>query len=426
MNPRHIWLTVGDMTEQQTSSPHRVVIAGGGVAGLEALIGLHRLAGDRVSTTLLAPTSEYLVRALSVQDPFARPTPRRYALQRICADHDAEFVQDGLATVDPERNRLTTAQGTEMGFDSLLVAIGARAEEAYPGAGTFRGLQDAEAMHGLLQDVEGGYTKRIAFVVPPGVTWSLPLYELALMTAERAYSLNLDVQLTIVTPEGEPLAIFGRSASESVDKILADAGITVVPNAHVRQVDHGEVIASPGDVVVRADRVVALPRLVGPGVRGLRADAHGFLPVDDLGRVTGTDDVFAAGDGTTFAIKQGGIAAQQADAVARALAGRAGAEVTAQPFRPVLRAKLLTGSQAKYLRQAVSGGTGDSASTLSDHTLWWPPTKVAAPYLSPYLEQLDTGTGAPSSPSGPPAPSPDARAGHGEGDPSGGIELIGR
>ena len=150
------------------------------------------------------------------------------------------------------------------------------------------------------------------------------------------------------------------------------------------------------------------------------------MPVDDRGRLTGTDDVFADGDGTTFAIKQGGIAAQQADAVARTIAGRAGAELTARPFRPVLRAKLLAGSQAKYLRQAVAGGAGDSASTLSDHTLWWPPTKVAAPYLSPYLEQLDTGTGAAPSPSGPPAPGIAPPVVHGRGDPSGGIELLSR
>jgi sulfide:quinone oxidoreductase len=293
-------------------------------------------------------------------------------------------------------------------------------------AATISIASENEAMHGLLQDVEGGYTKRIAFVVPPGITWALPLYELALMTAERAYGLNLEVQLTIVTPEAEPLAVFGPAASESVVKILADAGIAVVPNSHVRRVDHGEVIASPGDVIVRADRVVALPRLEGPGVRGLPADAHGFLPVDARGRLTGTDDVFAAGDGTTFAIKQGGIAAQQADAVARTIAGRAGAELTARPFRPVLRAKLLAGSQAKYLRQAVAGGAGDGASTFSDHTLWWPPTKVAAPYLSPYLERLDTGTGAAPSPSGPPAPGIAPPVVHGQGDPSGGIELLSR
>ena len=414
------------MTEQQPSGTHRVVIAGGGVAGLETLIALRRLAGDRVRTTLLAPGSEYLVRALSVQDPFARPAPRRYALSRICADHGAEHVQDGLASVDPQRSRLTTEAGSELGFDSLMVAIGARVEAVYPKVTTFRGMQDAEAMHGLIQDVEGGYTKRIAFVVPPGVAWALPLYELALMTAERAYSLNLELQLTIVTPEDEPLAIFGREASESVDRVLADAGITVVPNAHVREIIGGEVIAEPGDVVVRADRVVALPRLEGPGVPGLEADQHGFHPVDGEGRVTGTDNVFAAGDGTTFAIKQGGIAAQQADAAARAIARRAGADVTPQPFRPVLRAKLLTGSQAKYLRQGVAGGAGDSASTLSDHTLWWPPTKVAAPYLSPYLEQLDEGS-PPAAQHGAPGPEAgDRPSAHGEGDPSGGIDLMGR
>ena len=149
-----------------------------------------------------------------------------------------------------------------------MVAIGARVEAVYPKVTTFRGMQDAEAMHGLIQDVEGGYTKRIAFVVPPGVAWALPLYELALMTAERAYSLNLELQLTIVTPEDEPLAIFGREASESVDRVLADAGITVVPTSDVREITSGEVIAATGDVVVRADRVVALPRLEGPGVAG--------------------------------------------------------------------------------------------------------------------------------------------------------------
>jgi sulfide:quinone oxidoreductase len=397
------------MTEQQASAPHRVVIAGGGVAGLEALIALHRLAGDRVATTLLNPTPEFLVRALSVQDPFARPSPRRYPLQRIVADHGAELVHDGLASVDADQERVTTAGGTHLPYDSLVVAIGARPEPAFERVITFRGLQDAEAMHGLIQDVEGGYANSIAFVVPPGVTWPLPLYELALMAAERAYSVNRDIELTLITPEDEPLGVFGREAAESVARSLADARITVVPGATVREVVNGEVVADSGEVLARAQRVVALPRLEGPGVQGLAADAHGFVPVDEEGRVSGTDSVFAAGDGTTSRIKQGGIAAQQADAVARAIARRAGVDVEARPFRPVLRAQLLTGSRSKYLRRAVGGDEADDASQASDETLWWPPTKVAAPFLSPYLEQLDEGG-----------------TGGSQGEPSGGIEVLGR
>jgi sulfide:quinone oxidoreductase len=397
------------MTEQQASAPHRVVIAGGGVAGLEALIALHRLAGDRVATTLLNPTPEFLVRALSVQDPFARPSPRRYPLQRIATDHGAELVQDGLASVEAGQERVTTAAGTHLPYDSLVVAIGARPQPAFERVITFRGLQDAEAMHGLIQDVEGGYAKSIAFVVPSGVTWPLPLYELALMAAERAYGVNMDLELTLITPEDEPLGLFGREAADSVAGSLADARITVVPGASVREVVNGEVVADSGEVLARAQRIVALPRLEGPSVQGLTADAHGFVPVDEEGRVAGTDSVFAAGDGTTCPIKQGGIAAQQADAVARAIARRAGVDVEARPFRPVLRAELLTGSRSKYLRRAVGGDEADDASQASDDVLWWPPTKVAAPFLSPYLEQLDKG-GASGS----------------QGEPSGGVEVLGR
>ena len=56
--------------------------------------------------------------------------------------------------------------------------------------------------------------------------------------------------------------------------------------------------------------------------------------------VRGVDDVYAAGDMTTFPLKQGGIAAQMADAAASAIAVRAGVPVAQHPFRPVIRGLL--------------------------------------------------------------------------------------
>src|SRR5688572_2358164 len=106
--------------------PHRVVIAGGGVAGLEALIALRQLAGDRVATTVLSPTDAFTIRALSVQDPFARPASGTYGLANICADHGAEFRHDALHSVQRETRMVTTAGGGDLPYDSLLVAIGAR------------------------------------------------------------------------------------------------------------------------------------------------------------------------------------------------------------------------------------------------------------------------------------------------------------
>ena len=366
-------------------SRHRVVIAGGGVAGLEATIALRELAGDAVTVTLLAPTREFTIRALSIEQPFAKPAPRVYDLASMCADHDAELLHDALERVDPAARTVVTAGGETLGYDSLLVALGARPAPAFPHVATFRGLQDAEAMHGLIQDVEGGYSRSIAFVVPPGTTWPLPLYELALMTAERAESLGTAPQITIVTPEPAPLGVFGDEASRRVDELLADRGIVLLTSCAAASVADGVVGDERGEVVVRAQRVIALPRLDGPRIAGLPADADGFLPVDEHGAVAGAEGVYGAGDGTTQPVKQGGVAAQQATAAARAIAVSAGVPISATPFRPVLRAELFTGGGSAFLRRAVAGAD----STASDQPSWWPPTKVAAAHLAPYLAKVD-------------------------------------
>jgi sulfide:quinone oxidoreductase len=97
--------------------------------------------------------------------------------------------------------------------------------------------------------------------------------------------------------------------------------------------------------------------------------------------VHGVEDVYAAGDATAFPVKQGGIACEQADAAAEAIAARAGAPVEPAPFTPVLRGMLLTERWARFLRRETVGGAAEAA----DHALWWPPAKIAGRYLGPFL-----------------------------------------
>ena len=113
-------------------------------------------------------------------------------------------------------------------------------------------------------------------------------------------------------------------------------------------------------------------------------EIDGFISVDLHGHVRGVPNVYAAGDATTCPIKQGGIAAQQADAAAETIAAAAGAPVKPRPFRPVLRGLLLTGGAPKFMRAEVAGGRGADWE-VSEHALWWPPSKVAGHYLAPYL-----------------------------------------
>jgi len=374
----------------ENAPQHRLIIAGAGVAGLEALAALSAVAPDRVDTTVLAPDAEFKIQATTVEEPFARPRASTYSVPQICADHGATHLRDGLAAVDTSQKRVTTASGSDLQYDSLLVAVGATREPVYGSqAIVFRGDQDAEAMHGLIQDVEGGYAKRIAFIVPSGVTWPLPLYELAMMTAHRAREMGQDdVSIVFITPEELPLAAFGQTASAAVRRALDVAGVELKTASYVDRLSGGKAHVSPGGEIIEVARVVTVPRLGGPALRGLPSDDHGFIPVDEHARVRDVDGVYAAGDGTTFPVKQGGMAAQQADAAALAIARAAGAPVEAEPFDPVLRAKLLTGARTEYLREAIGPEGGEETSVASRNALWWPPSKVAAPYLTGYLGRL--------------------------------------
>ena len=265
----------------------------------------------------------------------------------------------------------------------LLLACGALPRVAVEGALTFRGPADTEKMESLLGSIEAGEVHRVAFAVPAGAVWSLPIYELALMTAAWARARHVeDVDLVLVTPEAEPLHLFGRDASAAVRSLLERAGIALHTGAHPAEARDGELLLV-GGAVLPADRVVALPRLQGPRIGGIPQTFEGFVPVDLHGRVSGLDDVFAAGDITTFHVKQGGIAAQQAEAAAEAIAAAAGASLEPRPFRPVLRGLLLTGDGPQYLHGELSGGAG----LASVEPLWWPPAKIVGRYLAPFLAE---------------------------------------
>ena len=368
---------------QSRNSKHRVVVAGGGFAALEAVLGIRRLAGGRVQVDLVSAERELTYKPLAVVEPFELGEAPRFDLAQIAADQDVSLTIDAVRSVDPARRVVQTGSGTELPYDSLVIAIGARPQRALPGAFTYRGTPDGPELRWHLERVERGEVRRTVFAVPAGVAWPLPLYEIALMTAARLTLKSVNAELEFVTAEQAPLAIFGPTASEAVAMLLAGRGVKVRTSRTPVSFEDGVLTLVPRSSIP-ADLVITLPRLVGNPVLGLPADADGFLPVDRNGNVVGADGVFAAGDATSFPIKQGGIATQQADAVAREVAARAGAQVSREPFRPVLRGMLLTGEGARFMRTDVGGGSGDS-SRFSGHMLWWPETKVGGQYVSHYL-----------------------------------------
>lgn len=372
-----------------TEEPFRVIIAGGGVAALEAALALRDLAGERISTTLLAPDPEFVYRPMSVREPFAYPGARHYPLEEIARDIGVELRQDAFKWLDSARRVVHTEGGEQLSYDALLLALGAIMRPRFKHALTLDDRRLDDQLHGLIQDVEAGYVHKLAFIVPTPMPWPLPIYELALMTARRAWDMNVDLSITVVTPEDAPLAIFGTPVSDAVQRLLEEHGILMSTSAHCETPEAGQVSIHPGTRRLHVDRVIALPELFGPSTPGVpKAAASGFIPIDVHCRVPGVERVYAAGDATDFAVKHGGIAAQQADTAAQAIAALAGAPIEPTKFHPVIHAILLGGRKPFYLSAHITGGHGAS-SEISEAPSWSPPTKIAAQYLAPYLESRD-------------------------------------
>ena len=359
----------------------RVLIAGGGVAALEAALALRADAPGLVDVELLAPDADFVYRPLATAAPFHTAEPARFPLRLLVEEAGARLRPGRLAAVDADPHRVSTDEGEVLEYDALVLALGAVPHPAIPGSVTFAGPGDEPAIREVLDAAVTGTVERLVFAVPSNVGWPLPAYELALLTAGYLDDAGATgAEVVVVTPEDAPLGAFGGQASDAVAEVLRFRGVELLVGTFPLSFADGTLRVAPNGDGIPADVVIAMPRLEGPRIAGVPADVDGFVPVDPYGAVIGLDDVWAAGDLTTFKVKQGGIAAQQADAAAASIAARAGADVEPSPFRPVLRGLLLTGLVPRYLR---GGEPGDSAADTEP--LWWPPTKIVGQHLSPFL-----------------------------------------
>src|ERR687898_1675535 len=309
-----------------------VIIAGGGIAALEALLALRALAPEAMRIQLLAPEPEFVHRPLFVAEPFGIGEAARFGLADVAAENGAVFRRAGLASVDATTGTVTTEDGDEIRYDALLVAIGARPVPAVPGALTFGDPSEREFFAALLDQLGRRHGEQLAFLVPAEVKWSLDAYELARLTVSHLQARSAGkVKVAVITHEAEPLELLGAAAVGALTELLEASRVGLERSAVVTSFESGAVRLSDGGSI-RSDHAVALPALEAPKIAGLPYGPRGFLPTDARMHVAGLDLVWAAGDVTWFPIKQGGLAAQQAEVAATAIAATADARVPAATF----------------------------------------------------------------------------------------------
>ncbi|MEV4422203.1 FAD-dependent oxidoreductase [Patulibacter sp. NPDC049589] len=375
----------------------RVLIAGGGIAALEAALALRATATRPwLEITILAPGRSVRYPPLAVMEPFV-PVPPPELLASFARDVEADVVTGSLARVDVDARTAWTDDGIPIEYDALLVAIGARPAESVRGAIPFRGSADAPAVGRAIEDLRGGGA--LALVVPPSVSWSLPAYELALLAAARL--TGTDGTVRVVTAEPAPLVAFGAAGGAVVGRRLAARGVRLHTDAAVDLITPGWLRLEDGRRLT-AERVIALPVLVGRPVAGLADGGDGFLRTDDEGRVDGCPRVYAAGDVTAGHFKQGGLACQQADAAAGTIAEDLGVPGRTAAYRPVLRGLLVTGDAPEPLRRVLDERIDAAGELLmrpgGEHRPGaWLGGKVVGRHLAPYLAARE-GPGSPEAP----------------------------
>jgi sulfide:quinone oxidoreductase len=353
------------MRSASTVRPVHIVIAGGGIAAIELLMALADLGDGRLRLEVVSATDSFVLLPQAVGAPWGGPA-MHVDLERLCRGFGARFRRGEVAGVDRRKRHVLLADGSRLGYQELVMATGARVEAAYPGVDVL-GCGPLAASLAL----PGGGD--VAVVVPPGRRWTLPAYELALLIAGPPGRRGAEV----VTWEHEPLEVFGPGATRSAEEFLRSAGVRLSP---------GRPLPPGSDVSALADVVVALPLTEGPAVSGLPCDQDGFLPVDGRMALLGADSVHAIGDVTSGTIKQGGLAAQQADVAAVDLVNGAGGSLAPIVYAPVLRGRLTKAEgHGLYLRRALNAS---DAGTASSSPLWQTPGVVSARRLSQWLASV--------------------------------------
>ena len=323
----------------------RIVIAGGGVAGLEACLALRSFLGeDELHIDLLCREHRFEYRPLAVLEPFDGAPAWTMELERFAADQDVRLIRDSLAAVEPDRHEAITAYSGRLAYDALLVCVGARAVRALA-----RGDHLPRRPRRRRRPGRAG---RHAAGRPRHDRVRGPLRRLLDAAALRAGDprrraparAGVQAQVVMTSPEAAPLEAFGADASVAVaaSSTLAASSSSPAPRDRGRR-RRGRARRRPAD---RGRAVDHAPRPGRPARPRPAAGRRGLHRGGRPRRVPGADGVYAAGDVTNFPLKQGGLATQQADAAVEAMLAALGVPLVPRPFEPVLKGVLYTDRRA--------------------------------------------------------------------------------
>ncbi|WP_194201933.1 NAD(P)/FAD-dependent oxidoreductase [Glycomyces albidus] len=324
----------------------RVVVVGGGLAGMETLFALRRRLSDRVDLTLVADRDEFEFRPATVYVPFGGAEDDLTIPVAAPAERQGIAVERGaVAWVETDPKRLALADGRTLDYDYLVLATGAAMRpERVPGLAEHAHLVGAlnqmrelgRTLRRVREAAVDGSPQHVLFLVPPDSQCPGPVYELAFMleTWLRRSRVRDRVCLTFATSEERYLESFGTGLHPVIEAEFTERGIISHVRSAVERVEPHRARFADGTAHTFDALVSTAPQAASVDYEGLPQDRNGFLLTEpDTRRVRCTDAVYAPGDAGDFPVKLGYLSLLQADAVADDIAARIDPAAVTDPRR---------------------------------------------------------------------------------------------
>lgn len=309
----------------------RIVVAGGGFAGVESALMLRDALGERAAITVVSTETTFTMRPDAVYLAFdGTAAELEIPLAAPLAHRGIPLVAARVDDIDPHA-RVLFAHGEEIAYDYAILATGATADaERIPGLAEHAVvvwspadlLRLRERFREVRDGARGGRRSTVLFVVPPHNDWPVPLYELLLMFDAwlRRESARSEVTVLLATCERGFLRAFGPRTEATLRHELAARRIAGMEHAMLEEVRAGEAAFGDAGTVGCDLLVAAAPYRAAADFRALARDSRGFVLVDQGSRrALGCDAVFVVGDAADFPVKQAVLALLQADAAAEAV-----------------------------------------------------------------------------------------------------------
>lgn len=310
----------------------KVLILGGGFAGVVAAESLAKKLGHEHQISLVSRSSDFVFYPALVRLAFGHENTSdvSFDLREAMLDRRVTFVEGEVARVNTSERIVKIARGDfagEMPYDFLVFALGRRlaTERIHGFFEHAHHLLTVESTLKFRNAIENFAQGHIVIGQCPGARLPVPLFEAAFslfQSLERRS--NHRTAITLVSNE-TPEEMFqdaevGRTLRDAMDS----RAIELVFDFDIVEVTARSVVSADARAI-DCDMTMIIPPFAGPSpvVHAAITDIEGYVRVDETMRVTDVENMYAAGDCVSLpGPKMGHMAVRQAEVAAENLANQ--------------------------------------------------------------------------------------------------------